>query len=77
MLENDKVPVDNINAEALFDPKELKRYYNKLKSKKEISERDIMDYLFKECMEVGKQIKKQGPEIGMRGHHYSGLMIQL
>ena len=76
MIENDKVPVLNVDGETLFDPDELKRYYNEMTSKEEIDDREIMDYLFKECTEVGKRIKKQGPKVGARGHHYSGLMIQ-
>ena len=32
-----------------------------------------MEYLFLECLEVGKRIKEQGSS---RGHRYSGLLIQ-
>lgn len=32
-----------------------------------------MEYLFRECLEVGNKIKKQGSS---RGHRYNGLLIQ-
>ena len=39
----------------------------------EIAEKEIMSYLFTECVEVGKRIKAKG---SARGHCYSGLVIQ-
>ena len=39
----------------------------------EITEKEIMSYLFKECIEVGKRIKAKG---SARGHRYNGLIIQ-
>lgn len=73
MLENDKVEVVNLNADVLFDPDELKDLYTKLLDKKVITKTEIFNYLFQECVHVGKRIKAQG---SAKGHVYSGLMIQ-
>ena len=73
MLENDKVEVSNLNADVVFDPDELKELYTKLLDKKVITKKEIFDYLFHECVAVGKRIKAQG---SAKGHKYSGLMIQ-
>ena len=72
MYEDDKIDVE-LDGETLFDPKELKRCYKEFTSRETITEDDIFHYLFTECMEVGKRIKKRG---SARGHRYSGLMIQ-
>ena len=69
MLNRDKVPVNN----TLFDPVGLKECFKNITSKEVVPDFEIFDYLFKECMEVGKRIKVQGTA---KGHSYSGLMIQ-
>ena len=60
---------------AYFWPKQrvVKTHYDNLLSKNEVTEREIFDYLFDECMTVGKRIKAQGAN---KGHTYSALMIQ-
>ena len=73
MLNRDKVPVNNTDVETLFDPVELKECFKNINSKEVVPDFEIFDYLFKECMEVGKRIKAQGTA---KGHRYSGLMIQ-
>ena len=72
MYEDDKIDVE-LDGETLFDPKELKRCYEEFTSRETITEDDIFHYLFTECLEVGKRIKKRG---SAKGHCYSGLMIQ-
>ena len=73
MFEKDSVEISNIRAEVVFDPDELKTHYDNLLSKNEVTEREIFDYLFDECMTVGKRLKAQGAN---KGHTYSALMIQ-
>ena len=73
MLKEDTVEASNIDAEVLFDPEDLKRYYEDLLRNDEVGEKEIMGYLFRECIEVGKRIKLQGTA---RGHRCSGLLIQ-
>ena len=73
MMKKDQVEVSNIQADVVFDPKELNTLYNDLVSKNEVTESEIFDYLFEECMAVGKRIKKHGDN---KGHTYSALMIQ-
>ena len=72
MLEVNQVDPKNVDSKTLFDTKELKRCYNNLMKKDEVGDKEIMGYLFKECVEVGKRIKAQGTA---KGHIYSGLLI--
>lgn len=73
MMKKNTMEITNINEELFFDPKEIKRLYEELKSKEEVTQREIFDYLFEECLAVGKRIKRDGDA---RGHRYSALMIQ-
>jgi hypothetical protein len=73
MLKRDQVEASNINEDELFDTVELKKLYDNLLSKEEVEDKEIFEYIFKECMAVGERIKKQGHN---RGHRYSGLVIQ-
>ena len=51
---------------------ELKRLRDELMTKVTITQKEIFDYLFEECMAVGEQIKAQGTA---KGHEYSSLLI--
>ena len=63
----------DINWDAMFDPTELKRLHDQLCATEEVEEREIFDYLFRECMAVHARIKKQGTA---KGHRYSSIMIR-
>ena len=63
----------NVDADYLFDPKELDRLWNQLLEKGEVSDDKIFEFLFEECKLVGARRKAQG---NAKGHEYSPLMIQ-
>ena len=52
--------ISNVNAAALFDPKDLKRCYDDMMKSEETAETDIIKYLFAEYVEVGKRIETKG-----------------
>ena len=62
-----------VNWEKLMDPKEVRKLYTDLCSQEEVTEQEIMEYLFRECMAVYARIKTQG---NAKGHRYSGLVIR-
>ena len=61
------------NWDYLFNPKELKELYEKLCAKEEVTEKEVMDYIFRECMAVHARMKVQG---NAKGHRYSALLIR-
>ena len=46
MLKADDVDVSNVDGETLFDPKELKRCYEKMMSSGEITKKKIMSFIY-------------------------------
>ena len=73
MMKNDQVHVSNMNAEVMFDGDEIKRLYQQLLDKGKVTQNEVFEYLFQECMAVHARIKAEGKN---NGHRYSGLMIQ-
>ena len=68
----DKVDVA-CNWDYLFNPKELGKLYDDLCSKEEVTEKEVMDYLFRECMAVHARNKVKD---NAKGHRYSALLIR-
>ena len=42
----------NLDWDSLFNPKELKKLYKEMCSKEEVTDKEVMDYLFRECMAI-------------------------
>ena len=57
--------ISNVNAEALFDQRDLKRCYDNMTKSNETAETNIIKYLFAECVGVGKRTETKG---SARGH---------
>ena len=72
-LEKDNMSFPNVRAELLFDENELQKCWDELLEKGEISGDEIDDFLFKECVLVGKRKKMTGTG---QGHIYTPLFIQ-
>jgi len=68
-----EVPTTNVNYDLLFDPGTLREGYSKLSSQVDVSEREIFDILFTECLAVRERMKRQGHA---KGHSYSPLLIR-
>ena len=51
----------------------LRPAYNELISKKEVTEKEILNYIFRECLAVRARVLTQGTA---KGHNYSGLLIR-
>ena len=63
----------NLDWDSLFNPKELKKLYKEMCSKEEVTDKEVMDYLFRECMAVHARMKENG---NVFGHRYSALTIR-
>jgi len=46
-----------VNWDELFDPNKLKALYTDLCNKEEVADKEVMDYLFRECIAVWTNTK--------------------
>ena len=56
-LKENQVEVSNIDTDILFDPNNLKEFYKEMLSRKETIDTEVMEYLFREHLEVAKEFK--------------------
>ena len=67
------IEATNVDHDFLFDEKELRETYSKFQQEIEVTERQMMDILFKECLAVRKRMRERG---NAKGHIYTPLMIR-
>jgi hypothetical protein len=72
-LREQEVIATNVDHDLLYDEKFLKEAYKKLQESGEVTEGDMMDILFQECMTVRRRMKEQG---NAKGHIYTAIMIR-
>lgn len=67
------IEVSNANADYIFEEKTLREGYEKIKGQLEVTEKEVCDILFQECIAVKKRVASQGTA---QGHSYSPLLIR-
>ena len=67
------IEVSNANADYIFEEKTLREGYEKIKGQLEVTEKEVCDILFQECVAVKKRVASQGTA---QGHSYSPLLIR-
>lgn len=72
-LHKQDIAATNVDHDLLFDEKVLREAYSKFQQEIEVTERQMMDVLFQECMAVRKRMRERG---NAKGHIYTPLMIR-